>query len=217
MGRKVHGNGPKTATTALELDGCTQALPKGPLAWLRQYGITDEEIHQNQLCWNPERQHLVFPIRESNAAGIAGGRGVLPGDRVVATCSRSFGPGPKYLTQGNTKHYKVFPRANNIYVLVEDFVSAIKVGRHYNCIPLLGAHVSLDLILSLVFRKPRLRIWLDPDKRIEAMKYTARALQYIPDCATIVADKDPKDYGNEELKSIVSSTLEGVSERRDVQ
>ena len=182
--------------SSLDLDGCTYALPKEPLAWLRRYGITDEEIHKNGICWNETSNCLVFPI--------------LDNLRVVATASRNFsGQGPKYITKGNTKQfYKVFTNPTDIYVLVEDFVSAIKVGRHYNCCPLLGAHVPLSLILSLAWRKPRLRIWLDPDKRIEAMKFTQRALQYIPDVATIVADKDPKDYNNKEITEIVSGTFE---------
>ncbi len=194
MSQKMAGKALKTSTTTLDLDGCTQALPKEPLVWLRRYGITDEEIYRHGLCWNPESKQLVFPVLEN--------------ERVVATCSRSFNGGAKYLTKGNTKHYKVFPKqASNVYVLVEDFVSAIKVGRHYNCIPLLGAHVSLGLILSLVSYKPRLRIFLDPDKRLEAMKYTARALQYLKDVGTIIADKDPKDYDDFNLKRIIDESL----------
>lgn len=176
----------------------THKLPDPALNWLRKYGITDDEIHRYNLCYDLEKDRLIFPV--------------LDGIKTVGYSSRYFGSDsthPRYIT----RIYRVgfYPlirtRENQTWVLVEDYVSAIKVGRHYNCIPLLGSSIPISLILKLIHLAPILRIWLDRDKAIDAIKYAMRTRQFIPDCATIITEKDPKEYTDKEITEIVSGSL----------
>jgi hypothetical protein len=193
---------------ALVLGQVTYAIPPTPAAWLSSYGITPDEIHHHNICWNPEKESLVFPIYN--------------GEQLVAYSSRYFGSRPehpRYINRSFRRgHFKLFPKAStSVFILVEDYVSAIKVGRHFNAIPILGSFVPLDLILSLVYQQPQLRIWLDRDKALEAIKYSNRARQFIPDCATIITDNDPKDYTDKEITEIVSGSLKSVPQLGSVQ
>lgn len=167
-------------------------------SWLQSYGISKDEIHQAGIWYDTSKDYLVFPIYD--------------GTKLVCYNARYFGPRqahPKYITWGNKNgFFKLFPQPkSNIYVLCEDFVSAIKIGRQYNAIPLLGCLIPHKLILSLIPSLPCLRIWLDPDKSQEALVQTQRCLQYHSDCATIVSTKDPKEHTDQEIKDYVESSL----------
>ena len=172
-------------------------IPAKARLWLDKYGITKEEIVFNGLWYDLVKDLLVFPIYD--------------GVRLVCTNGRYFGSDtnhPKYVTRGSkSAYFKLFPKESNVYVLVEDFVSAIKVGRQYNCIPLLGSTIPDRLLLSLIPSNPVLRIWLDPDKITEAMKESEHARQWHPSCATIITEMDPKDYTDEGIKDEVESTI----------
>lgn len=137
---------------------------------------------------------------------------VLDGDRIVTVSCRNFGVrGPKYLTKGKKDYFKVVrPEVpSDVYVLVEDYLSAIKVGRITNCIPLLSAHAPRKLILSLIGKASLLRFWLDRDKATEAAKQAAKARQWIANCATIVTELDPKEYDDNQIKDILNESTSG--------
>lgn len=172
-------------------------LPSAALQWLLQYGIRQEEIKKFGLVWNPNNDSLVFPIYD--------------GDILKATNERSFGTKlrTKYYISGSKDYLPILQQGQptSVYILCEDFVSAIKISRHFNAIPLLGAIVPTKLLLSMLRLLPVVRIWLDFNKAQEAMKFAAQARQYIPNCGTIVTLKDPKEYNDTEIKEIVSRTL----------
>ncbi len=186
----------------------TRTIPPLPLAWLRSYSITDDEIHHYNICYDTTKERLIFPI--------------LDGSKTVGYSSRYFGLDPTH-TRYINKLYRAgyYPimggHADQILTLVEDYVSAIKVGRHYNCIPLLGSFIPLVLILKLINLSSCVRIWLDRDKASDAIKYAMRTRQYIPNCGTIITEKDPKDYTNKEITEIVSGTLKGPTQLGIIQ
>lgn len=201
-----HGTNSSSSTSLNSLSdslpSSTYNLPINAATWLNSYGISKDEIHKAGIWYDTSKDYLVFPIYD--------------GTKLVCYNARYFGSRsshPKYITWGNKNgFFKLFPQSKtNIYVLVEDFVSAIKVGRQYNAIPLLGCNIPLKLILSLIPSKPLLCIWLDPDKVAEGMVQTQRARQYLASCATIVSVKDPKEHTDQEIKTYVESAF-GSSE-----
>ncbi len=205
--QKLSRSARTTANESYNLGDVTFRIPPTPKAWLTKYGVTDDEIHKESICWNAEKKLLTFPIYN--------------GEALMGFTARYFGENkeyPRYIHKFRAGFYKLFSQQHtNVFILVEDYVSALKVGRHYNAIPILGSYIPLSLILSLVYQQPQLRIWLDRDKAIEAMKYAARARQFIPDCGTIVTEKDPKEYTNKEITEIVFSTLKSPSELGTIQ
>jgi DNA primase len=195
MGRKLA----KMALTSdiepdFSMENYTSKLPPHALMWLDKYGVTEQERIVNRIVYDLEKDLLVLPIYD--------------GDRLVVTNCRYFGDNPdypKYITKGwKSGHFKLFPKKDsNVFVLTEDYLSALKVGRVSNAIPLLGTHIPNTLILSLVSKRPTLCIWLDRDKAIDSIRLAGRARQFIPKCVSIVTERDPKDYTTEEINEFV--------------
>jgi len=188
-----------TSSSALSLENASTTLSAPALLWLHRYDITRDEIRDNHIVYDHNRDILLYPIYD--------------GDLLVSIHGRYFGTSehhPRYLrTDFKKSHYKVFENTTKglIYVLVEDYISAIKVGRSYNCIPLFGSFYPKQLVLSLVGRANVLRFWLDRDKATEAITYAAKARQFIPNTGTIISEKDPKEYDTQEIKDYVESSL----------
>lgn len=173
---------------------CNYELPKVALKWLKKYGISNYEISKHGLLWNNTTESLIFPIYNNN--------------KIVVTSERYFGnkiDHPKYLTQGNkTKYYKVIENNNSdIIVATEDWVSAIKVARAANAVPLLGTTIPVNWSISLARRFSALGVWLDSNKAPESLREANKASQYIPSKAIVGMVGDPKDYDDKTIEKIL--------------
>lgn len=122
---------------------------------------------------------------------------------------RYFGTGdyPKYITHGYVSttyniHWK--DPLDKTIVLVEDFISAIKVSRVLNSMPLWGSSIPTERlrVLSRTFEK--LVIWLDKDKQHEYPALTNKASLYFDSCKCIFSSFDPKQYSTEEIRWMLS-------------
>lgn len=189
---KVSTNPNKTIDLEQEV---TYNIPNVCHEWLRKYNVTTDDILKHGICWHPEKCLLILPVYD--------------GDQLVAYSGRYFGSNkehPKYITwKAKTNFWKLFvaPVPTNIFVLVEDFISALRVGHNYNSIPLLGTNVPIELLMQLVPQKPLLITWLDRDKATEAMGITQRASQFFPS-RTLITPEDPKCYTNNEIKEFIN-------------
>lgn len=176
-------------------DDITFDIPAPALLWLNKYGVTERERLDNKIFYDHTKDYLCLPI--------------FDGERLVCTNSRYFGSNPehpKYVTKGwKSGHFKVFPNPNRIFVLTEDYISALRVGRQYNAIPLLGASMPLELCLSLLARADCILVWLDPDKRDDCIKISNRISQY-KESSAILTEKDPKDYNDDEINQFIQGT-----------
>lgn len=188
----------------------TKAMPWNVLKWLRQYGITDDEIHRNDISWSGTHQWLIFPIYGDDAE-----------DTIIAWEARNFATaGPKTLFFGNKKdllHIVSYEKLSieKTIVIVEDVISAIKVGRCYPCLCLFGS--SMDkLFLSRLKRllgawgegEPHLTFWLDQDKLNDSMKYAAAAIMAGFDAAIVHTISDPKFYDATRIRATVQGVLD---------
>lgn len=89
-------------------------------------------------------------------------------------------------------------------VVVEDVVSAIKVGRVGTGLPLFGSHMPPDWIARLVRLRPKVAVWLDPDKVLEARKLAKKIGLLLPETRTVETEMDPKDYSTEQIKEFLA-------------
>lgn len=182
------------------LDNITYNIPKTPLTWVSKYGILPSELKAHRVYYDYSKECLFFPIYDGH-------------DQLVSICGRYFGPNPehpKYVIRGfKTGFFKVIKplKASDVYVITEDWLSAIKVGRQYNAIPIMGTHIPNELILRLVSFHPKLRIWLDFNKAADAIRQAARIRQYIPNTGTIVTELDPKEYNDTQIREQIDATL----------
>jgi RNA polymerase subunit RPABC4/transcription elongation factor Spt4 len=172
-------------------------LPDVAKSWLDQYGITDQEIRRLSIVYNKKTRRLVLPLLDKW------------GNVLVYQQRKLFedDPKPKYLTTGGVNGVIWFPRPLDDYpeidtvVVVEDIVSAIKVGRHIPCMPLLGTNLPVNTAVRLSETFSGLIVWLDPDKKKEAHKLAIQFSGVFERTGTIWSEKDPKDYSNADIIS----------------
>ncbi len=166
------------------------SIPDAPLGWLRKYGITDEERQHYRIGWTDEHQSLVFPAFD------------LWGNLLMVQL-RGF-PQKTFYTRGFPEAVlwttNLSGRDTGSVCLVEDFVSAVRVGRNACASPLWGSGISLGQIRRIADRYERLSLWLDFDKAGVAARYRIKALPYFKSVSVIVTERDPKDYTDEQIK-----------------
>lgn len=171
-------------------------LPESPLTWLRKYGITDHEILQNKFGWSQNHERLIFPCFD------------LYGNLVIYQ-GRYFGNSsetPRYSTRGQVEScYHILGGHSNTIVLVEDVISAIKVARVQQAMPLFGSQISLDRIKKLSDLVPKLVIWLDADKARYAVQSKMKASPFFDEVACVITLKDPKEYSTREIQAFLEN------------
>lgn len=173
-------------------------IPHDPLRWLKKYGITDEEIKKYGICWQPKRERLVLPFKENG--------------KIICFQGRYFGRDPmasRYITFGKRRHFNVFDERGDSspLVFVEDYISAIKIGRSYAGYPILGSIVSDSALESARRRWKQVVVWLDSDKVQNAYKAVLRARFMGLDAHRVYTEKDPKEYSDREILSLINESV----------
>lgn len=168
-------------------------LPENVREWLAKYAITEEEIELHSLGWTEKYTSLVFPILDVHG-------------NLLMVQSRKFSdsPGPKYFTSGypeSIMHLVGHERFSGTIVVVEDLISAIKVGRHCTTMPLWGSSISTERIHRLSTIAVRLVIWLDNDKAEYATRRAVTAQPWFSDVKVVVTELDPKEYSDKLIRS----------------
>jgi len=91
-------------------------------------------------------------------------------------------------------------------VIVEDPVSAIKIARISDSMPLLGSNLPISKLNTLKRRYKRLIIWLDHDKGENAYKIAQKARLIGFEVRVILTKEDPKCYTTQEIKNFLTNT-----------
>lgn len=172
---------------------CSSSIPINPVReWLSQYYITDQDILVNKFQWSEDRQLLVMPVYD-----IYG--------KLLMWCGRRFNISDRqgrYYIQGKTEgSYPIYGNINpGTVVIVEDMISAIRVGKVATSHPLFGSNVSSNKIVELSKKFDNLIVWLDYDKAGYAIKLSQTYGLFFRNIQTIVTIKDPKAYTENEIK-----------------
>lgn len=163
---------------------------------LRQY-LEDAEIDK-YFFYAPTFQRYVFAHAEDTDEAFYEARGTA--NRVPK--SHIEGHRPEKLIIGD-------PKKTGIVVVVEDLISAIKVGRYYAAVPLFGSFMSKNQ-QAAISHIPNLKMvvmWLDADKYSLGMKY-AKEMGMLCHSVAVHTDKDPKAYGQDPIRYVVDHALE---------
>lgn len=149
--------------------------------WLLKYNITREEV-DNFFLWDENKEQLVYRNRDfTNTRNFK--------YKVKAFC---YGEKP-YSIVGEVKPVKRI-------VLVEDLVSAIKVSRHYNAVPLFGTTCPSEALKQLLRVSNIITVWLDKDVLKNALKLRSYAFkQGFSVVHLLRTDLDPKCYSDQEI------------------
>ena len=173
----------------------TCILPSIALDWLRKYGLTDDELNQNHVGWSESYHRIIFPVYDES-------RNLLMWQgRLCLTPAKIAPQRSKYFTEGSVEEaFAIYGRQSALPVcVVEDVVSAIKVGRTMAALCLWGSELSLRRIRVLSKMYENLFIWLDWDKAHHAAKCALKARPYFTTVSGIYTQKDPKEYSTEEI------------------
>jgi len=160
----------------------TDNIPIEAMKWLLQYGITKADIDHYHLGWCNDLNILVLVNTPNYYQG------------------RSFTTGVKYRSKG--KKPLLWYGNGDILVCVEDVISAIKVSKanpDVTVTPLLGSSISLELTQTILERFKTVRVWLDRDKAIDAVKQARSLKEKGIDAEVIVSPNDPKEYSTGEI------------------
>lgn len=189
-------NGERQSTIHLPMDSCF-TYPQRALEWVSRYHLNNNILLSHRVLWSEERKRLIFPIYgDGSLLGYAG---------------RYFGDDdskPKWFTKGDLKNIiHLVGRSDERLIIVEDIVSAIRVSKFGIGFPVFGNHVGIDRwkrIARMHVGALESIIWLDPDMHIKIIKESNLGASMGLRTRSILSDKDPKEYTDEEICNILS-------------
>ncbi len=179
------------------------------LQWLYKYYIFDDVIKKYNISYVPPigkcSESLLLPVFI---------------DGKLISYQQRFFPKKSFITKGDkTQPYMIKCGQQNEVVLVEDFISAIRLGEHMNTICLFGVHVSVVMSKFIENLNMNVKIWLDPDapgqeaskvmldkltkSMIYCAKYRAFAIREPRSVEIINTKLQPKEYSDGELQKIL--------------
>ena len=173
----------------------TPEIPVDGWVWLSKAGITEDQAKHYQIGYSPRLKRIILPVFDAH-------------NDLVAYQARALGDSDaKYLTFTSTSGaFFASDHNSTSFVVVEDILSAIKVGTAHPTIALLGT----NLHSKLEYKLSRLRsvlLWLDGDSPGWEAAYSIwRQLRTRVKIDIIQTSKDPKCYPLEQIKDILSST-----------
>ena len=115
-------------------------IPSEPLRWLFSCGLTYNLIEEHKIKWSPSQQLVCWKIYSISGKEL-GWQG-----RCFKKDAKT-----KYINQGKIKEdICVLSCPNsNIFVLCEDYISAIRISQFANAIPLFGCSISMENLLKI--------------------------------------------------------------------
>lgn len=176
----------------LPLD-CNTDLPASTLLWLNKFNITLKEARDNKFKWSPSKELLIFPVYGHDST-------------LLFWQGRYFGKDKKskYISRGKSQDllHIINPSISEEIILVEDLLSAIKIGRQNAAIPIWGSHISINTFKRLFLQFKSVGVWLDSDKMKEAVKYASIGSQ-LGSTRVLYTQLDPKCYSDEQIQEIL--------------
>lgn len=178
---------------------CTFDYPSIAVEWVGQYQISISSLARHRVMWSPSKERLIFPI--------IGGE-----DNFLAYVGRNFNLSdgkPKWVAYGDLKNtYHFLGEEKGTLVLCEDIVSAIKLSKFVQAMPLFGNHIGIDRwkrLFKIISRGVQCIIWLDPDMRLKSIGESYLGSSIGMNVRTILSDKDPKEHTYDEIRNILAT------------
>ena len=172
-----------------------------------KFELTNEEIILNKIKWCDKTERIIYPILSQNGnikGYVSRYYKELSGKKYDGVKSRTY-----WINRSNNYFNVSFPYrreydVKNIFILVEDIISSIRMARYEQSIALLSNSIPTNA-MSLLSGKDVI-IVLDNDAISHALKIKHRYSLFFKSCQVIPIDKDPKDMSDDELvKKIVSN------------
>lgn len=169
-------------------------FPVNAFKWLLQYGLTSRECDKFGIKWSPSRQMICWKVKN-------------PMGTIIGWQGRNFNPQAKskYTSYGAIhKDLCLLGDKTDKLVLVEDYISAIKVSSHSSCMPLFGCTINLEGLQAISKRFKGVIVWLDSDKLENARKIALNANLAGITGQVLFTEQDPKCYEKDEITGFLS-------------
>lgn len=186
-------------------DDATTSIDAVALIWLAKYDIELNEVEQYDFRWSPSKKMLIFPFY-ANEYEDHHHEGKLMGWQ-----GRSFNLNSQmqyYKVGGFIDFYNVLNfegGKGDELIIVEDYISAIKVARQFTTMALLGSQMSTPRMNGLKKWTQHLTFWLDEDKADKAGELVRVATMLGFHAKYVITKHDPKAYDNATIEDILSS------------
>jgi hypothetical protein len=196
MESQAVGHKLSTYPTRMEV---TQYNCKENWEWLKSYGLSDDEIDLH-FFYSPEQQRHVFWNLDLDGTEFFEAR-TASTNRIPKSLQHGQKP---FVVLGNHEDHQ------DVVVVVEDIISAIKVSRHYLTIPLFGSHLSpADMAKIGKLGVRGCVIWLDADKYTVGMHYAKQLSAILPTTA-LQTKEDPKCLHDTDIIVEVENAVEAM-------
>lgn len=170
----------------------TREIPAKAWQWVLQYGLPYTYWQENCGYSEEKGERLVFQVVTGESVAFSIGR----------LLSEPTKERRKWYVWGDShKHCEIIGQGRgNSIALVEDIVSAHKVGQINECIPLFGTRLHPCHIHYLGVAKKPVMLWLDKDQELNVKKQALQLQSLIDQPVTIIStEKDPKALSFEQI------------------
>ena len=172
-----------------------------------KFGLTDEELFLNKIRWCEKTERIIYPIlsQNGNTKGyVCRYYKELSDKKYDGVKSRTY-----WINRSENYYNVSFPyrreyNVDNIFILVEDIVSSIRVARYEQSIALLSNSIPTNAMKFLIGKD--IAIVLDNDATAHALKIKNRYSLFFKSCRVIAIDKDPKNMSDDELVQKIVNT-----------
>lgn len=172
----------------------TTELPRHARSWLYTAGITPSTWKAYNVGYSESLDRVILPVYNDQ------------GNLEWYQCRALHkGQKPKYLQPARNRDkvmFRVYRDKKDLrkLIVVEDILSAIRVGKHINTVSLLGTKITTSQAAELGKYK-EVTTWLDSDKAGRQGAYKIRkTLGLITDVSNILTALDPKELSNKQIK-----------------
>jgi hypothetical protein len=174
----------------------------GVLSWLYKYYVYDDLIRKYDIMYTTP-EGLLFTLSED-------------------FYQQRFFPSKKFITKGSKSCLFTPGDYCGTIVVVEDYISAIRVAEHYSSLCLFGTSINREMVLYLVHSVCNIIVWLDPDeagksaahnikqtltkiitKNQEMYAFNTKDLRV----EVLITEKQPKEYSPSQINDILKERI----------
>lgn len=169
-------------------------FPLDACRWLYENGVFDHSIEEYKIFYVPETHRVGIPTLSRHGDLL---------NYQTRRLNEDDGT-PKYLGRGPKNLFHSRFTKTTYCVIVEDMLSAIRVGELCSSIALCGTSLPTKRVWDIIDIFKAAIIWLDGDAPglKAASKIEKQLSLYIP-CKIIKSTEDPKKYTKKEIREII--------------
>ena len=178
------------------------------MLWLLKAGIGYDLARHYGIGYSPRANRVILPVYQDK--------------ELIAFIARAVdGEKPKYIARHKDGFHNAVFRSDDstklvhpdgpldVLVIVEDYLSAVRVGRITRSVSLLGTANKADALLPELGSDTKAVVWLDPDKAgRNGRNKIARSLSLFGvEPLLLNTKRDPKFYSNREIRELIYDRL----------